>query len=406
MKIANNLRLDTAKFLYFSLLFTIFTIPIYNSFTSIGLGLVIFFFIINSFFNTSGRSVSIDIIIWGVFILISLFSLSNSPDLAVSNKYLRKFTLYMFLYFSVLRCATNEKYLKGLVFCLIVSATIASLDGLFQYLTGSDWFSSRQLMTYPHLGLKRITGPMHQAGSLGILLGCIIPLAISIAIFYNNKTIRYLLWSSVSFMLAALFLTYAPGAALGLFCALIMFCILKNRYVLILSFVVMLIIAYISLPHALTKWPDGSLATSIIGRMMIWKTSLKAFTIHPLIGHGIGSFAKVYNQICIPGSPHCEGGAPLAHNQYIQLLVETGILGFSCFFMAVSLIVVKAFKRALENSINDFKKSALIGLLCSLTAYSVHGLFESSLYTYHGSLIFWTELGVIRTLISQSYHTS
>jgi len=334
--------------------------------------------------------------------MLVFLSFINTPDVAASFKYLKKFTLHFFLYLAVFQCAINRRYLNGIVYFLLASATISSIDGLYQYFSGIDWFSSRPIMAYAHLGIRRITGPLHQAGSFGIFLGFMIPLASSLFLSVKKNIVKYCLGFSVLLMTCAIFLTFAPGAAGGLFISLSVLAILYKKPNLILILLLIIVTAWLFLPQTLTHWPDGSLFSSIRGRAAMWNTSLDIFKRHPFIGSGAGSFAANYNSFCLPGEPHCEGGAPYAHNQYVQMLTETGIFGFLLFFCSVLYLILKGWRLCDSANPKGVNKGLLIGLVASMAAYLTHGMLESSIYTYHGSLLFWTGLGLLRAEIMQN----
>jgi len=336
-----------------------------------------------------------DIQFFALYLFIVLVSMLNSPDAAVSVKYLKKFILCIFLYLAVFQCSKNEKYAKGIIFFMIACAVVCSIDGIFQYFNGFDWFSSRAIMRYPHLGINRITGPFHQSGVFGIFLGFVLPLIISFFISFGGLLKRILLGLCILLLLTALFLTYAPGAVLGLIAACIVFSILFKRYLFLGILAVIIIAGFAALPSSLTEWPNGSFYTSITGRVSMWKTAVDIFMAHPLIGSGAGSFPVVYNDLCVPGQPHCQGGAPYAHNQYIQTLAETGILGFLLLYIFVFNKMIGACQSYKNHDLSVFKRTAIIGILGSMTAFLVHGFLESSIYTYHGSLLFWAGLGLV-----------
>lgn len=61
---------------------------------------------------------------------------------------------------------------------------------------------------------------------------------------------------------------------------------------------------------------------TLTGRTTIWKYGMLAWQEHPVLGNGLGSFRKVVNPFSISES---------AHNSFISLLVETGIIGLLIF---------------------------------------------------------------------------
>ena len=82
---------------------------------------------------------------------------------------------------------------------------------------------------------------------------------------------------------------------------------------------------------------DYTVDASTSMRETLLQTGLKAIPENPLFGHGIGSSPFV---VAAHLGSNYEGG-DYFHNNYVQLLVETGIIGFSLFYMAIIVILKK-----------------------------------------------------------------
>ena len=62
-------------------------------------------------------------------------------------------------------------------------------------------------------------------------------------------------------------------------------------------------------------------------RLQIARDSVHLVAQHPLLGSGLGTFTAVYPQVrSFPTSLFVNA----AHNDYVQLAVETGLLGMLC----------------------------------------------------------------------------
>lgn len=73
-------------------------------------------------------------------------------------------------------------------------------------------------------------------------------------------------------------------------------------------------------------------------RTAIWKTGLKVLKQHPLIGIGSGAYpAAVRPWLGTPGVP---GHSYVAHNTFLSVLVECGLMGFT--FYGLMLLVACA----------------------------------------------------------------
>lgn len=400
---AINFAPHTEKFLFFSLLFTSFFLPIYNSLTSLGLGLSIFFYLVTLAQRPRSFRITPDFWLLLLFVLLALASLLYTPNFIATAKGLKKLSLYIFLFWAVSSCVNTENRLKAFLLILISSATLVSLDGFYQIATGSDWFSARPAMPYPHLGIRRATASFHQAGLLGIYLGCILPLAISTALSAKRPFMKLGTACAVFILAATLVSTFAPGAALGILAAVSVLACLKRKGWLVLLFAACSAATFLFLPESLTSWPHGSLFGSISGRMEIWKTGLHIFLTHPFLGSGWHTFPHNYQLFCLPAQPHCGGGTPYAHNQYIQMLAELGIAGSIVFWGFTVLLFKKGLGRFYRNRGQEALRAGLMGLLAALAAYMTHGLFESSIYTSQGALLFWILLGLLKAAADPSF---
>ena len=69
------------------------------------------------------------------------------------------------------------------------------------------------------------------------------------------------------------------------------------------------------------------------GRLGIWKAGLTALLARPVTGHGVGGFQEAVQPIL--------GEARVAHNSYISVLVEEGLVGF-VLFMAMLFTVFRS----------------------------------------------------------------
>lgn len=73
------------------------------------------------------------------------------------------------------------------------------------------------------------------------------------------------------------------------------------------------------------------------GRLKLWKAGLDAVAQAPIVGYGPGGFIRAI-------TPRLGSASQVAHNSFISVLVEEGIVGF-LLFMAMFLIVLRAVLR-------------------------------------------------------------
>jgi O-antigen ligase len=130
--------------------------------------------------------------------------------------------------------------------------------------------------------------------------------------------------------------------------------------------------------------------TSSTGRLEIWKTGIKLILSHPITGVGLNCFPKAI------GHDRAAQDLPsskwqVAHNSYVQLAAEVGLIGFAIF---LSLIIgcIRNFLSCsrLENSNPDLQKLKFFGgvFLVGFTGNLICGLFLAQGYSVIFTLFF------------------
>jgi O-antigen ligase len=84
----------------------------------------------------------------------------------------------------------------------------------------------------------------------------------------------------------------------------------------------------------LSSIPEEFSQGTLNGRTVIWKAGLDVFSAHPFLGVGPGGFTESLRHMPYPQS---------AHNTYLSVLVEEGVIGFGffCAWIAVVALSVK-----------------------------------------------------------------
>jgi len=119
------------------------------------------------------------------------------------------------------------------------------------------------------------------------------------------------------------------------------------------------------------------------GRAHFWSVTVDIIKTHPLIGTGLGAFGVVYT-----GYDSRNGLYRLeqAHNDYLQILSDGGIVGalLSLFF------VVNLFRMGFSrrDSRDDFRRGVATGAMAGCFAVLVHSFFDFTLHTTANALLF------------------
>lgn len=118
---------------------------------------------------------------------------------------------------------------------------------------------------------------------------------------------------------------------------------------------------------SLYAYSNGNPHTSLGYRFEMWKAAWMAFLEKPLFGWGFGGFdqffLKYLHEGLVKGSP---SGWGHAHNDYLFILSELGIVGFILFFSFVLYPFVKVFylvKRAIHEQEKNLLMLGLLGVI-------------------------------------------
>lgn len=243
----------------------------------------------------------------------------------------------------------------------------------------------------------------HFAGMMELLL----PLPFAQAIFARSETgQRAMCLFAVVVMAAALFYSLSRG---GMLAFGVQFAVLlwlawrgqagepgektrRNRLwlaagVLALICVFTLWIGYDNLRWRFQSIREGASEHSVVTRLAYWRVAWQMFLDHPLTGVGLGAFPAVY-----PHYGHASAKLERlekAHNDYLQLLSDAGLLGvlLLCWFVIELLRQLRRQARHL-NQLRSQERALLIGGYVAVLGLAVHSLFDFNLQITANALLF------------------
>lgn len=119
------------------------------------------------------------------------------------------------------------------------------------------------------------------------------------------------------------------------------------------------------------------------GRAHFWSVTVDIIKQHPLIGTGLGAFGVVYT-----GYDSRNGLYRLeqAHNDYLQILSDAGIVGAIIGLVFIVGLFRMGFAR--RESGDDFRRGVATGALAGCFAVLVHSFFDFTLHTTSNALLF------------------
>src|SRR5215213_10379647 len=119
------------------------------------------------------------------------------------------------------------------------------------------------------------------------------------------------------------------------------------------------------------------------GRAHFWSVTLDIIKAHPYMGTGLGAFGVIYTRYDTRNGLY---RLEQAHNDYLQVLSDAGIIGAVLGFSFVVLLFWKAISRA--HSRDDFRRGVALAALSGCFAVLVHSFFDFTLHTTSNALLF------------------
>jgi len=119
------------------------------------------------------------------------------------------------------------------------------------------------------------------------------------------------------------------------------------------------------------------------GRAHFWSVTVDIIKAHPIVGTGLGAFAVVYTRY---DSRNGLYRLEQAHNDYLQVLSDGGIVGAVLGLSFVVILFSMGFAR--RESRDKFRSGVALGALAGCFAVLVHSFFDFTLHTTSNALLF------------------
>lgn len=351
-------------FLFFSLFLLLLTRPRFDLGFSLSPAYLILIFL---FFLPHFRSIKIyahEVILLLFYIYCSASAIYGY-DLAHSFRFVFGACLFVLLFFILkifLSLVTPSDFKKGFFLLGKVYFSLSFMLYIFGVLNFNN-LNEHDLYAgvYIERGFIRMTGLSFDPNMFGITL---IPF---LFFFLMSKNLRWFLFGS-----ALLILSFSRGAWVAFFLGLIVFYFMQGIHrsfkltILLLLFFSICLLFYrydifsfgVLIDSRLKNISDGS------GRYEIWMNAINLFLEKPIGGWGIFSFRPLNLSLW--------GNDRFAHNTYIEILVETGILGILLFLLFLFFVFVRLYSVYKKHKDFGFLIPSYFGLLTGLLFLSLY----------------------------------
>jgi O-antigen ligase len=316
-----------------------------------------------------------------------------------------RYLLSAFLFLIVFTAIRERKHVEWLLGAFVVASLLSALYGLVappdpQGVQGSD----------------RLAGTLGDANALAAVLVAGVVIAFALAYEMNRKPlVRILLVAAGALCLLCNLLTLSRGGLVALGVALVAAVVFGGRWRTFAAVMGVLMAVAVVGFFAFVATPEQTARVTNVeqgggsGRTDLWTVGWRMVEAHPIGGVGAGNFqSESIHYLIAPGALHRSdliiNTQHVAHNTYLQVLSEMGIVALVPFLLILLfslwclLAAARGFAERDELGMEMIARATLVGLCGILAAdFFVSGQFSKQL---------WLLLGLGPALLAMSRRPS
>lgn len=349
---------------------------------------LIFGLSIIDYFSGHNKTIKTNAILYSAFLITILYIVQTLTGLFPIYS-LRELSMnlagFFMMIFLISEINTKNK-LHVLLNCLILGSCLISLYGLYQYVfkgtVAREWIDA----SLKGVINKRAYSVFNNPNIFSEYLVLTTPLSV-LMLWYHRDFFKKFVYCGI-FLLNSLnlLLTFSRGGYLSLAVSACVFLFFVLRPLLVLmipaSLFGMSFLPATILNRILSIFNFKDSSTSY--RMKLWKITREVIQDHPLAGVGLGhkSFKTIF-ETYIRSMPIFH-----AHNTYLEMLAETGVVGFLTFIYCIIITFVNILKSAIKSE-DKFIFLTGAAIIASGAGILIQGIFEHVIYINKIIILLW-----------------
>ena len=328
---------------------------------------------------------------FGGFVLVQwLFGLSVYPHLT-KIEFLKLSTYFLFFFLAV-QSFRKHAEIRPFVWFLLLFGCAVAFFGILQFLSFDGklyWFRELRFGGSPF-------GPYVNRNHFAGLMELIAPLGFAIVFFRAVQRDKLPLIALFTIIPAgALFLSASRGGILTFLLQLgllgfLVWALQTGRKELTAATVIIVLagafVVWLGLGHALERfaqlWAEDLTQER---RLVMAEDSWRIFLDHPWVGTGLGTLVTVYPQYATVDDGRL---VDHVHNDYLEMLAETGLVGAVC-CLAFVVLLFRAALANLEAARSSFAVAVRTGALVACSGLLVHSLGDFNFHIPSNALLFF-----------------
>lgn len=321
-----------------------------------------------------------------IFFIAAIISTLFSLDPYYSQKFIfNRYLFYLVIFFMGCSLAKNSRPLILLIGTIILSSLIIGAGCVWDKIS---------------LNEPRLFTSFHKNINITNYLVLYIPLLFSIAIFGKSKYLRFTLIIILISLLIPLIFVFSRATWFACALSLILVSCLKSRRSLIMMLIILLAAGFLmpaKVKNRATTFADESTSA----RVELWDRGIWMFKSSPITGVGVGMFEKSMYDQKYKISWDTPTTLAHAHNTYIEILAEMGLMGFFA-LIYIFFAFFNLFFKFLNRNFDNFKSAILSGLFGSIIASLALALSSTTfILGLQDAAMFWLLFGVSIGLIRE-----
>jgi O-antigen ligase len=300
-------------------------------------------------------------------------------------------TCVIVLFVAVQAFRTLEDW-RGFVWFVMVFGFVVAIFGILQHLTFNGklyWFRE---MRYGGIPFGPYVNRNHFAG----LMELVIPVALVPLVMGKVRRERWFLVGLFAMLpTVALFLSASRGGIVSFgveLAALVLLMVLQRtagRHALaggVVLLVAVLMVSWLGVRQVLERFSSlQTLEVSAGKRASMRSDTWTIFLEHPWTGTGLGTLQTVY-----PRYETLYDGKIVnhTHNDYLEALAETGLLGGLCCAWFLGVLLVESMRRSVPWN-HSFAATLHLAGLAGCTGFLVHSLVDFNLHIPANAILFF-----------------
>lgn len=302
-----------------------------------------------------------------------------------AQRELMRLASYVCFYYVITDWCQSETNTRTLLKVLMVSTIAVALFGFWQALAGG--YSTLYDVLYPvqeeiaqiPTWEGRITSFLEHYNGLAGYLNLVLPFCLAFATGGTDPVLRSLSRWCFVFAGIALLLTQSRGGLLAFVSILLVYAYFSARDRKAKVRRVALVMVGCLIASAVAGFLFQRLGEiddfTTVSRLAIWGGAFTVFARSPVLGTGFGNLRALMGGLLnLP-----DGWTGDAHNLYLELLAETGLIGFVVFALLI-ILALRTALRQLRRTQNNFNKMIAVAVFAAICGVLVHGTVD---YLFH-----------------------